>query len=330
MTSTGGVARLDGAAPRYLHHSEYRTWKNCRRRWYLTYYKRLGANPDEETVSGVRTIGTACHLALEGHYGHDLDADRVLVAYYEDLIRTHPLEARTLASDLSYARTMVSGYLSWVASTGVDADFETVATEADVSVPIDTGFDFIKVTLRGRLDQVVRRRDGTGTLLLRDFKTVGSLVKGPDLQRDEQLRFYALLQWLLTRQAEIPEPVDGALYTMLLRSKRTARATGPFYATVHVTYNDHDHESMLLRVIRVALETERARALLDSGADHRSVAYPNPGSECRYCPFAAVCTMADDGSRFDDALDDLYVSTDPMGHYGSDRIDLVKTLLGRD
>lgn len=309
--------------PYVLSHSEYRTWKACRRRWYLTYHRRLGLPPDQETVHGLDHLGTAVHLALEGHYGHGLDADRVLIAHYADLIERHSQFIDALQKEREYARTMVYGYLQWAEREGVDEEYEVVTTEGDVSVPITIDEYGQQVILRGRLDVVVRRRHDQA-LLFQDYKTVGSLLRGQELKRDEQLRFYALLQYLLARVTD--EDTDGALYTMLLRSKRTARATPPFYATIHVSYNEHDHASMYARVSEVALEIRYAEEKLLTGG-HRRYLYPNPGSACQWCPFEKVCDLADDGSRFEDSLNELYVTIDPMGHYANDRIGEVKELL---
>jgi RecB family exonuclease len=308
-----------------LSQSEYRTWKGCRRSWYLSYYRKLGLPPDRDSVVGARNLGLAVHLAMEGHYGHDLDPLAVLDVHYTDLIENHGEYVHDLLAERAYAMTMVRGFLQWAELEGVDAEFEVVGTESDASATIASAGGH-GVTLRGRLDQVVRRRGGDEALLLRDFKTVSAFIDPEVLQRDEQMRFYALLQWLNARQSG--DRVDGALYTMLLKSKRTDRATPPFYATMQVRYNVNDYQSMLLRVRRVSHEILTTIEALDEGADHRDVAYPDPGDKCKWCVFASVCTMADDGSRFEDALQANYVQVNPMGHYENSRINQVKEILG--
>jgi RecB family exonuclease len=314
-----------GNTPYILSQSEYRTYKSCKRSWYLSYYRKLGLAPDRESVVGARNLGLAVHLALEGYYGHGLDPLAVLDTHYTDLINQNGAGyVSELLAERSYAMTMVRGFLQWAEVEGVDAEFEVVGTESDASALIDTAHG--NILLRGRLDQVVRRRGGDEALLLRDFKTVSAFIDPEVLQRDEQMRFYALLQWLNAEDSG--DRVDGALYTMLLKSKRTVRATPPFYATMQVRYNVNDYKSMLLRVKRVALEILQTTEALNEGLDHRDVAYPNPGDKCKWCVFAPVCTMADDGSRFDDALAANYVTVNPMGHYENSRINKVKELLG--
>lgn len=311
--------------PYVLSQSEYRTFKNCKRAWMLSYYRKLGLPPERDSIVGARNLGSAVHLALEGYYGHDLDAVGVLDAHYTDLIDNHPEYVHDLLAERGLAIVMVRGYLAWAESEGVDAEFEVVGTEADVSHPLDLQ-DGRAIMLRGRLDQSVRRRGGDEALLLRDFKTVSAFIDREVLQRDEQMRFYALLQWMNAEDAG--DRVDGALYTMLLKSKRTVRATPPFFATMQVRYNVNDYKSMLMRVRRVGQEILAANGELAAGEDHRYVAQPNPGDVCKWCIFAPVCTMADDGSRFEDALQSNYVKINPMGHYENSRIEKVKELLG--
>jgi len=310
--------------PYVLSQSEYRSYKNCKRSWYLSYVRKLGLPPGRDSVVGARNLGLAVHLALEGHYGHDLDAVGVLDVHYTDLIENHPEYVHDLLAERVMAMTMVRGYLQWVASEGIDAEFEVVGTESDVSHEIMTSTR--PVVIRGRLDQTVRRRGGDESLLLNDFKTVSAFIDPEVLQRDEQMRFYALLQWLEAQDSG--DRVDGALYTMLLKSKRTVRATPPFFAQLQVRYNVNDYVSMKMRVQRVADEILRTIEDLDRGANHRAVAYPNPGDKCKWCIFAPVCTMADDGSRFEDAIQANYVEINPMGHYENSRINKVKELLG--
>lgn len=306
-------------------HSEYHAFKNCRRNWWLRYVRCLDTRPEDESPVGVRQLGINVHLALEGYFGYNLDPLAVLRVIYHETVAQHPEAEVDIAKEAAYALTMVSGFMDWVAETGMEAEYDVIATEGEVSYELDLG-DGQHVLLRGHIDQVVQRRGQDAARLVRDFKTVGSLIKADELQRDEQMRFYAMLQWL--RAAERDERVDGVLYTMLLRSKRTTRATPPFYATVPIHYNEHDHRSMLSRVRTVAREAIHVQQLLELGEDHHAIAYPNPSNYCGWgCPFRYVCTLADDGSRFEDALASNFVQVDPYGYYGTDRIDHVRKLL---
>lgn len=320
---SGPSAGAGGPLPGPLTHSEMATFRTCRRRWYLYYRERYAPTPESRPATGVAQLGTNVHLALEGHYG-GLDAFDVIAAVYADLQDRRPEDHHALALERSYVFTMVKGYLEWVAETGVDAQYHVVATELDASAPIVlmTGET---ITLRGKLDQVVERRDGSGARLVRDFKTVDALAKANGLPRDTQMRTYDLLHTLAT-----PDHItDGVLYTMLVRSKRTARATPPFYEAVHQTYNEHDRQSTLGAVRGTARDIMAADAQLAAGEPFQSVAYTNPGGYCEWaCPYTSVCTMADDGSRLADALADTFVVADPWDHYGTAQMDTIKAALG--
>lgn len=142
------------------------------------------------------------------------------------------------------------------------------------------------------------------------------------------MRFYALLLSLLHKDDSPPIVVHGALYTMLKRSKRTLRATPPFYDQISIIYNGDDHNSTYLRASTVSKRIVEWHTQLDAGEDHRSVVYPNATDFCEWgCPFRSVCTLLDDGSRWEEALAAHYVHDDPYRYYDKDLItDLVREL----
>lgn len=316
-------AEAGGALPGPLTHSEMQTFRTCRRKWYL-YYRRRFSPRAGRAVTGVAQLGTNVHMALEGHYT-GLDPFAVLAVIYDDLQDRHPEAHHDIAGERSYAITMVKGYVEWAAESGMDANYQVIATEADTSAPIQLP-DGRTVYLRGKLDQVVERRDGSGIRLVRDFKTVGSLTKANGLIRDTQMRTYDLLHTLAAPRGVL---TDGVLYTMLLRSKRTAKATPPFYQVDHMGYNAHDRESVLEAIRGTALDILTVDARLDAGEPPARVLYANPGDYCGWgCDFVSVCHLADDGSRLDDALQDDYVQGDPWSHYGTARMDAIRKILG--
>jgi hypothetical protein len=308
-----------------LTHSEMKTFRTCRRKWYFEYYLRYGVRHADREVTGVAQLGTKIHMALEGHYT-GLDALDVLATLYDAVQDERPMEHKEIAAERSYAFTMVKGYLEWVEISGVDAEYRVIGTEVDTSVSLLL-LDGRTVMLRGKLDQVVERRDGTRMRLVRDYKTVGSLAKANDLIRDTQMRTYDLLHYLSTSKDD-PEP-DGVLYTMLLRSKRTSRATPPFYDVAHMRYNAADRRSAYSAITGTVTDMIDVRADLDAGAPHQAVAYANPTDACNWaCPFKTVCPMADDGSRLGDALEAGFVKSDPWDHYGTGPMDEVRKALG--
>ena len=87
---------------------------------------------------------------------------------------------------------------------------------------------------------------------------------------------------------------------------------------------------MMMRTDHVIGELLLIEDSLRNGANHLAVAYPNPEEtgHCRYCPFKSVCALADDGSRFEDAMDATYVKADPYAYQSNDTITKVRHALG--
>lgn len=299
-----------------LSHSELKTWTSCRRRWFLSYYRSL--QPRLTSSTGVVHIGGNLHLALEGHYGYNLDALAVLHWAYDELVAQHPDEERSLRKDEDMAAAMVEGYLQWAADTGLDVGLNVISTEHevvnDIVLPDET-----PVQWRSKLD-LLMRRESDGRVLLRDWKTVGDFNKAATLILDTQMRFYAMMQALAH-----PDPasrIDGAQYLMIKRSKRTARATGPFFELAEVGYNRHDLNSTYLRSLAVSQEIIQARRRLDAGENPLYVVYPTPSEFCAWgCSYREVCPMFDGGDRVEDALRAEFAERDAYLYYDTSRIE---------
>lgn len=305
--------------------SEIAKFRRCRRSWALTYYYKWGQDPMTAPVTGAAQLGTRIHAALEAYYGYDIDPCSALGIIYDFERARRPDGADALTAEQDWAMIMVSGYLEWAAETGIDEEYDAVAVERAVEVPLLLSNGEMAI-VTGKLDQIVRRRMD-GALCVRDWKTVATLHKADLLVLDEQMRIYSAL---LARASDGMR-VDGAIYAMLLRSKRTARASGPFYEQVHIGYNGHDHNSMMLRLRGVLDDMDRVTRQLDAGAtDHRVAAYPSPMTDrCKWdCNFTNVCAMFDDGSRVDAAMRANYIQLDPYHYRNNDLIDTVKAAFG--
>jgi hypothetical protein len=308
-----------------ISNSEMRSFQRCRRQWALTYHWQWQPRPTSTSPVGVAQLGTRIHLALEAWYGHGIDPIEALRWIYETAALERADFVVELGKELDWAIAMVEGYVQWLDDEGVDVILETVDVERELKFVVDTHLG--PVTLRAKLDQLVRRRTD-GALLLRDFKTVGSLSKANQLVLDQQMRFYSMLLAL-----SFPEHrVDGALYTMLKRSKRTVRASPPFYQQVEISYNRHDLNATYQRVVAVAGAILEAHLRLDSGDpadDHHAIAYPNPTDYCDWgCPFSSVCPLMDDGSRWEAALQANFTKGDPYEYYERDTIQHLVADLG--
>lgn len=309
-----------------ISNSELQTWMDCRRRWYLTYYREMG--PKKRAVTGALAFGSRIHLALEKMYTDDMDP----VDVYDDehLHAIHALlvhEQETgfvdtamrdkLQKERELAHAMLEGYVSWLAETGADEGLRLAG--AEIVVEVLSGIPGVR--LRGKLDQRIYR-EVDGARLFKDFKTAANLTDGPQmLPIDEQMKFYMLLERLdsvAKTGGEPSEPTMGGLYVMLKKVKRTARATPPFYAQVEVRHNQLEMESMWLRTHRRLQEILEARRQLDDDGDHRYWVYPRPSRDCSWkCDFMALCPMMDDSKpeTWNAMLNDLYEPTDPYARY---------------
>lgn len=324
-------------APDYVvSNSELQTWKRCRRKWWLSYYRRLALRTED--FVGVRAVGDRVHRALAAWYVPDgeprvdpRDAlERVIV---EDWTRVTQLAterdvdearlaelARDYATSTNLERAMLEGYVEWLAETGADADLRVVAAETEIRARVDVATDrsTYPVDVIGLLDVRARRVSDDARLFL-DHKTVGDL-KTPvvTLPQNEQMLHYHLLEWLTTPESEAR--CDGALYNMMRRVKRTAAAKPPFYERVEVRHNAHELEAYRRRLLAATRDVLTAVERLERGDEPVDVVYPTPKPDCRWdCDFFAVCNLFDDGSRAEDMLDVLYHEVDPRQHYNRDQ-----------
>jgi hypothetical protein len=57
-----------------LSNSEIQTFKDCRRRWWLTYYRSL--KPRNQDFTGALALGSRIHAALDDHYAKGVPLSR--------------------------------------------------------------------------------------------------------------------------------------------------------------------------------------------------------------------------------------------------------------
>jgi PD-(D/E)XK nuclease superfamily len=298
-------------------NSELRTFQDCQRRWYLGYHLGLAIKPEDDRPVGDAKLGTRVHLALELWYGHGLDPLAALRAQYDRarVGRTNDQDLTRLGAEQDLALAMVEGYQDWVAETGADDGLEVTAVEDELLVPSGvTG-----ITFRAKLDQrLLRRHDGARLFL--DHKTVGSFEHSTTLlHMDAQMRFYSMLDRLLAARDPAHPRVDGGLWNMLRRSKRTARATPPFYRRDEVRYNQQELRSTWRKAVLIARRIQAAKIELAAGVDHHDVVPPTPSRDCLWkCDFVRVCPLFDDGSDVGGAVLALYTQRDPYAYYQGD------------
>lgn len=303
-----------------ISNSEIQSFKDCERKWYLTYYRELA--PASVKLVGPLALGTKIHLILEGVYGEGWSKDQALEAlgdiYEEDRLKldedsiSFKEDSKALDKEQDLAHAMIEGFFDWREEEGLDADYELHSIEEVIEVETP----FPGVLLRGKLDQRLRRKSD-GAILFNDWKTTQTFNDRWMLQLNEQMKFYQLLELLAG-----DDHTAGALYTMLRKVKRTANAKPPFYLREEVHHNkaelDNFYRTTMVSVKRIV----QARQDLDAGVDMHDVVPPRPSRDCSWkCPFTVVCPMFDDGSRVEDAIKNLYIQQDPHERYAREEND---------
>jgi hypothetical protein len=286
--------------PRYVTNSELKTYRECRRKWWLSIHRQLQLK--REKMYGPAASGTRVHRYMEVFYRDgDVAAETDFESNAEYDCAEYPEQAENIRKDVDLARVMIDGYLEWAAEEGEDEDYELVAPEARIEVALP-GFEEQDVRLIGKLDQRVLKRSSNEEMF-RDFKTVNDFSKIPLLPIDTQMKHYSLLLRLADKAAR----VGGGLYTMIRRSKRTARAKPPFFMNAEVRHNDTALRTYLHQVQQQVKEILALEAELAAGADAVALCYPNPTNDCSWkCEFLPVCSMFDDGSDAEGLTSVLY------------------------
>jgi hypothetical protein len=322
---------IDGV--RRISNSEIQTYKECKRKWWLSWYR--GLRFAFESPVELKHTGDRVHRALQPWYVPEgetrVDPREALeVVIQEDrdvLLERLGLDGSdptahddwtkiVKANDLE--RVMVEGYMQWLEETGEDENLEITASETYLestmygSHPLGDN----EVRLVAKIDvRGVRRSDRVRVFI--DHKTKAAFPPYDELQRDEQMQFYLLIESLSLHDENLDQRCEGALYNVLRRVKRTARAKPPFYRRDFVPHSERTRGSFLKRVMGTVTDMLMTERLLDGGRNPQMVAYPTPSNDCSWkCPFVSICTMFDDGSRVEDLLDRYYVAGDPLHYYG--------------
>lgn len=298
-----------------LSNSELQTFKDCRRRWWFTYYRRL--QPKYKDATGALALGTRIHAALDEYYTLGtplLEAHQKLVNSEKEALLVDFRDVSELEKEAELGHIMLDGYLQWMEEEGIDADLEMISTEETIIAPLFNG----EVELQGKLDMRVRRKSD-GVRMFRDFKTVGgSLSDFANLApMNEQIMTYMLLE----QSKDIDgERSDGGIFTLLKKVRRSAAARPPFYDQIEVRHNIFTLRSFWDRIHGTIADLMRVRTALDKGENPAFHAYPSPSRDCKWkCKFYSVCTLVDDGSAAEQALSEMFVEADPYAYYGEEK-----------
>lgn len=315
-TSAHNGVPLLGPNPEHISisNSELKTYKLCKRKWWLEYYRAL--KPVRQLSIGPLPLGTRIHEALEHYYAFDTP----LLQIYAELAATD--RGRMLAQDefiptdvvkkfdteAELGRIMLEGYLEWVEQTGADAGFTFYAAEQKIQADILGG----RVTLIGKVDSKWIR-DVDDVLVMRDYKSAASFdLFDKTAHMDEQTMMYQLIEHM----SETERRTDGVIFRLLKKVKRSGTAKGPFYRDLEVRHNLSTLRSYYHRLRGTVSDVLTTRKQLDAGEDHRSAAYPSPSRDCSWiCPFQSICPAFDDGSRVEAAIAANYAVQDPYTRY---------------
>jgi len=309
MTDT--PVQVSPRQPIKISNSEIQTFKDCRRKWWLSYYRRL--QPQTQNYTGALALGSRIHAALDEYYSVGtplLEAHARLVQADKYTLLEQFRDTMDLDSEAELGRIMLEGYLEWVNENGIDAELEMISTEEIISMPMLDG----EVELQGKLDMRVRRK-ADGVRMFRDFKTVGGSFAefGSMAHMNEQILTYMILEAAQNKEGE---RCEGGIFTMLKKVKRSANAKPPFYDQIEVRHNTFALRSFWNRLHGAVMDLMSTRKALDDGADFNFVAYQRPSRDCKWkCQFFAVCPLFDDGSAAEQAISELYVVDDPYAYY---------------
>lgn len=299
--------------PIRISNSEIQTFKDCRRRWWFTYYRRL--KPKLKDFTGALALGSRIHEALDRYYTSGMERDLLeihaeLVAEDMKKMTDDYRDTSSLETEAELGRVMLEGYLEWIELEGIDAELEMISTEEIIERPMLDG----RVILQGKIDMRVRRKID-GVRMFRDFKTVGGSFAdfGSIAHMNEQVLTYMLLEEAQNQEGERSE---GGIFTMLRKVKRGAYAKPPFYDQIEVRHNRFALRSFYQRLEGTLEDIMRVRDGLDAGDSHYKLAYPKPSRDCKWkCQFFAICPLVDDGSAAEAAISDAFEVSDPYGYY---------------
>lgn len=300
-------------SPLRLTNSEMKTFRRCRRKWYLSIYRGLG--PRRRDFNRPTGIGTRVHNVLAVHYDPVSSQDPVAwlrQSVQEDLGK-FPDQKTSIEKEADLAEAMIEGYMQWLEETGADRGFEVVASEeAREAVLYDD------VTLLSKLDARIVHKERRNIRLALEHKSVGDLATPlPYLQIDTQLLTEHLVEYMaLKAEGREADAAQGVLYNMLRKCKRTARAKPPFFGREEVKHNRHELEKHWMHVIAVSKRIRQVESELEAGASHHEVCEPNPTRDCRWdCPFFHICGHFDDGSNVEVDLAADFEVGDPLERY---------------
>lgn len=301
-----------------ISNSSIQTFKGCKRRYYLGDY--LALTKKEKQYTGPLSLGSRLHNALEMFYkdGEDpVDAYKQLVKVDEELFlksysAKDPDEVNKFNKEAELGRIMLEGYVEWLEENNADSKIVPLYVEKTVEYQLKEFNP--RVVLQGKVDMHATRVEDGSTAILDHKSAISFDVYYKTAHMSEQLMYYVMLEKLNAKEGD--PAIDGGIFSLMKKVRRTAKANLPFYERIDIRFNDDTLHSFWTRTLGTVKEMMELRDALDAGADHKFVAYPTPTNDCSWkCPFFSVCPMMDDGSDVERKLEAEFEQIDPNLRY---------------
>ena len=111
--------KWEGEEPLKVSNSEIQTFKDCRRKWYLTYYRELAMKRANDSPVGPLQLGTKIHNVLELLYSENANPITVLDEMYDEdlaIAEGQPNFEQVgveIKKERDLARIMIQGFMDW-------------------------------------------------------------------------------------------------------------------------------------------------------------------------------------------------------------------------
>lgn len=292
-------------------HSEMQTFKECKRKWYLQYFRKLRRR--REPRAKARDTGILVHAALHtfyvagalnGEHSEDLMYTFLGNARDEDMLKVEEGERKLVEEIHDTARILCEGYIEWLRETGADIGYHFQHSETELRAP----GPIEGTELMGIID-LGGTEERSGDLFVMDTKvtdSIDTMVKG--LHMVEQGPMYAILA-----KANDPDENRGfrVIWNMVKRSKQTARSKPPHYQRYELAINKDQLIQFYVQLQGQIEEILRTEERLNAGASHVQVAYPTPTKDCSWkCQYFSLCGSMNDLTHNDvDYMVSAYYTT---------------------
>lgn len=299
----------------YFTNSEFQTFKQCKRKWYLGNYRKLATR--SRYLSKPLNVGTLVHEAVRVFYRGNSDVAATL-AWLEkqkaiDIDQAFLADRAQVQDAHELARAVVEGYIWWLENTGADHKLiiEAVEKAYEVDGPVPGTKLLAKIDMLGRDIQ-------TGDLVLVDHKTLDAFARVvPTLNLNEQGPYYALIRSIAEPDAK---PVTKIVWNLMRKVKRGPKSKPPYFAREEIYVTPAMLDRMWQQIYGQIHDIHEAERRLDSGESHQVVAYPTPSQDCSWkCQFFGVCGLLNDpASDAEDVLAYEFEVVDPLKRYAED------------